>query len=155
MYSIKVDATTGAIQQATNSDLAQDGAIEITAEQYAALTAAGLDHKRWQDGALVDYTPPPPPVIIPPLEPYQFMQVVAAVFAPTDPLDPLSGLKTIVATAITDAAEKYRALSMLIAPPGGRYYITDPLFSNEQLLAATGKTADDIEAMWAQGLALT
>jgi hypothetical protein len=99
-------------------------------------------------------TAPAPPAPIAPLEPWRFKAVVSLAFPPPEGGQLLDGLKAAIVAAITDPVQQAVALAMLESPPGGLYSIDNPLFSDASLMAATGKTAADIQSMWQQGLKL-
>lgn len=83
------------------------------------------------------------------LEPWRFWAVVGMAF-------PNDGLRTLIAAAFAkDATKQAVALARLDYPPGGVFDRADPLFNHPALLAAAGKTSDDIDALWQQASALT
>lgn len=55
---------------------------------------------------------------------------------------------------IPDAAFKVKAKRKLANPPGGVFRRSDPLFSNPFLMMQLSLAKDQIDALWAQGLAL-
>lgn len=102
--------------------------ITINAEKKAAIEAAqGSDFQ--------------------PLEPWRFWAIVE-----------LSGMgeETLRAAVdlIPDDTFKIVAKAKLANPPGGVFNRDDPLFSNSFLMMQLGKTAEEIDQLWQQALAL-
>lgn len=84
----------------------------------------------------------------PPLQPWQFWSVIE-----------LSGLGEQALydaiNAISDTEFKVKARRKLANPPAGVFRRSDPLFSNPFLMMQLGLNKEAIDALWAQGLALT
>lgn len=136
----------------------ETGSIDATIDgiRMTVPDATSNRHRRmiaeWEaDGNTIPpYDPPAPTLdeLYPPLEPWQFWSIIE-----------LSGIgEQALRDAIDlipDPAFKIKAKAKLANPPGGRYFRSDPLFSNAFLMMQLGKTAEEINAIWTAGAQLT
>jgi hypothetical protein len=86
--------------------------------------------------------------LYPPLEPWRFWSIVE-LSGITE-----AGLRAAVDN-MSDASERTLAKAKLNNPPGGSFTRSDPLFANQELLAALNIDAAGIDSLWTQAHGLS